>query len=95
MLDITWEQFKEFANTWQEKHSLINGLFDGLNEVKGYRDENKDGVPDDNTDATAEPHYYKFGYIVGTGVRWIAINWGLTAGTAGATALFAYLSTIL
>lgn len=58
----------EFLSTYQELHSFVIGFRNGLSLVRGFKDEDNDGRPD-NEDVRAEPHYYDGGEIAGTLVR--------------------------
>ena len=62
------ELLNEFLSTHQEIHSTILGIYCGLTEWKGLDDETLK-----NPDVMAEIHYAKFGYAIGTILRWIII----------------------
>ncbi|OYT64172.1 hypothetical protein B6U67_00790 [Methanosarcinales archaeon ex4484_138] len=58
---------EEFMNDPAEVHAVMHGIYAGLTEWKGT--ESMIGNPD----VQKEPHYFKFGYVVGTLLRWSAI----------------------
>lgn len=61
-------KLNEFLSTYAEIHAFVIGIYSGLTEWKGIDSETMK-----NPDVQKEPHYAKFGFILGTLLRWAIV----------------------
>lgn len=60
----------EFLSSSAEVHALVHGIYAGAS-TRPWRF-GPEQLPD-NDDVRAEPHYFKGGAIVGTGLQWLVL----------------------
>jgi hypothetical protein len=64
--DTERDGFLSYAAEW---HSFTHGVYDGMRSPKA-----RPGELPEYEDVQEEPHYYKGGYVIGTGVQFVIVG---------------------